>query len=53
MTEKIHDHTLAKWTCGCDPILVGLLDAARHTGNIDVVIIDAGVNNRKDKEGKI
>jgi hypothetical protein len=36
--HREHDHTLAKWTCGCDPTLVGLMEAAKETGNIAITV---------------
>ncbi|WP_433730985.1 hypothetical protein ACQP2Y_21525 [Actinoplanes sp. CA-051413] len=36
-----HDHTLKRWTCGCDPVLLGIQDAAAKTGNIDLRVIQA------------
>lgn len=33
-----HDHTLARWTCGCDPMLTGIMEAAVSTGNIAVTV---------------
>ncbi len=34
-----HDHTVARWTCGCDPVLLGIADAAAKTGNIDLQVM--------------
>lgn len=31
-----HDHTLQRWTCGCDPMLEGLKLAAEQSGNIEI-----------------
>ena len=50
MTEEIHDHTLAKWKCGCDPVFIGLLEAAKRTGNIDIVIIDLNEQDEREAE---
>jgi hypothetical protein len=36
-----HDHTLTKWTCGCDPVLLGIQDAMAKTGNIDLRVVQA------------
>lgn len=35
-----HDHTLERWTCGCNPVLLGI-QAAAKTGNIDVRVVRA------------
>lgn len=37
-----HDHSLAKWTCGCDPVLSGIRDAARKAGRINVIPVNVG-----------
>lgn len=37
-----HDHTLAVWTCGCDPVLTGIRGAARSTGNISLRTVSLG-----------
>jgi hypothetical protein len=36
-----HDHTVAQWSCGCDPMLVGLQQAAAQTRNIDLRVMGA------------
>lgn len=40
-TDK-HDHTLTMWTCGCDPVLLGIQEAATKTGNIDLTVASLG-----------
>lgn len=37
-----HDHTLARWTCGCDPVLLGIQEAAEKTGNIALRVAGLG-----------
>lgn len=39
LTATSCDHTLQRWTCGCDPMLEGLKLAAEQTGNIDAVVV--------------
>lgn len=38
---QVHDHSLAEWTCGCDPYLVGIEEAAAATGNINLRLVEA------------
>lgn len=38
-SEPEHDHELKKWTCGCDPVLLGIQAAAAKTGNIDLRVV--------------
>lgn len=33
-----YDHTLSRWTCGCDPMLAGLAEAGEMTSNIAVTV---------------
>jgi hypothetical protein len=37
----VHDHALRNWTCGCDPVLLGIQDAAAKTGNVDLRVVQA------------
>jgi len=39
--QNTHDHTLKRWTCGCDPVLLGIQDAAAKTGNIDLRVVQS------------
>jgi hypothetical protein len=43
---RAHDHTLERWTCGCDPVLVGIQDAAAKTGNIELSMVS--INPARD-----
>jgi hypothetical protein len=50
MTEPEHDHTLHRWTCGCDPTWEGLKQAAEEDNiAIRVVHVSPAVPDKPDK----
>jgi hypothetical protein len=48
--QATHDHTLDRWTCGCDPVLTGIQDAARATGRINVTTMHLGAQVARNAE---